>query len=32
MFKRKTWAAAAAMAALAGTARATLLDLGNGTA
>ena len=31
MFKLKTWAAAAAMVAMAGTAQATLIDLGNGT-
>ena len=31
MFKLKTWAAAAAMVALAGTAQATLIDLGDGT-
>lgn len=31
MFKLKTWVAAAAMVALAGTAQATLVNLGNGT-
>ena len=31
MSKRNSWAAAAAIVALAGTAQATLIDLGDGT-